>query len=142
VTTGARSVTKTVTTVTAEPLSAFEAVVVRLIVVDPWLAGGVQAKVPAVNEAFVVNVAPEGSGAAVSELIGSPSGSEARTVNVIRVFGAPDALAGAVTTGGWSASASRGATIRKNVKGRRMAGIPRRRMNTSTPRSGMSRAVG
>ena len=60
---------------------------------------GVQLNVPDVLAAFAVNVAPAGSGAAVSDAIASPSGSAALTVNVISEFSAPEAVAGAVTTG-------------------------------------------
>ena len=46
-----------------------------------------------------MNVAPAGSGAAVREAMASPSGSAADTVKVISVPSAPEAVAGAVTTG-------------------------------------------
>ena len=60
---------------------------------------GVQLNVPDVLVAFAVNVAPEGSGAAVSEAMASPSGSAALTVNVVRTFEVALTVAGAVTTG-------------------------------------------
>jgi hypothetical protein len=60
---------------------------------------GVQLKVPDVLAAFFVNVAPDGSGAAVRFVIASPSGSAADTVKVRRTFEGPEAVAGAVTTG-------------------------------------------
>ena len=50
---------------------------------------------PAVNDAPAVMAVP----VAVSEMIVSPSGSEADTVNVMSVFSLPLAVAGAVTTG-------------------------------------------
>ena len=58
--------------------------------------------VPEVFEPFGVNAAPLGSGDAVSELMGSPSGSEAVTPNVRSVFSEPDAVAGAVAAGALS----------------------------------------
>jgi len=60
---------------------------------------GVQLNVPDVLVPFAVNVAPAGSGAAVSDVIVSPSGSTADTVNVIGEFEAPETEGGAVTTG-------------------------------------------
>jgi hypothetical protein len=62
---------------------------------------GVHEKVPLVLPAPAVNVLPvvAGEDAAVSEVIASPSGSFADTVNVISVFSLPFAVAGAVTTG-------------------------------------------
>ena len=60
---------------------------------------GVQLNVPEVLEAFAVNVAPAGSGEAVRLVMAFPSGSVADTVKVISVFSAPEAVAGAVTTG-------------------------------------------
>ena len=55
--------------------------------------------VPDVFAPLGVNVAPVGSGDAVSDAIGSPSGSAADTVNVRRAFSDPEAVAGAVTAG-------------------------------------------
>ena len=60
---------------------------------------GVQLNVPDVWAAFDVNVAPVGSGAAVSVVMASPSGSAAVTVKVKSVFAGVLAVAGAVTTG-------------------------------------------
>ena len=54
-------------------------------------------------EAFAVNVAPDGSGEAVSEVIASPSGSVAVTTKVMSAPSAPEAVAGAVTIGATSA---------------------------------------
>jgi hypothetical protein len=98
VTTGARSPFVTVIAVVAEPERAFDAVNVTLN--EPVCAlVGVQLNVPEVFAAFAVNVAPAGSGAPVSDAIASPSGSEAVTVKVRSEFEAPEAVAGAVTTG-------------------------------------------
>ena len=55
--------------------------------------------VPDVFPPFGVKVAPVGSGAAVSELIASPSGSLAVTEKVRSVPSGPDAVVGAVATG-------------------------------------------
>ena len=60
---------------------------------------GVQLNVPDVLPAPAVNVAPAGSGAAVSEVIACPSGSAAVTVKVRSVFEGVLWFAGAVTTG-------------------------------------------
>jgi hypothetical protein len=62
---------------------------------------GVQESVPLVFPAPAVNVAPAVMAVpvAVSEVIASPSGSDADTVKVISVFSAPETVAGAVTTG-------------------------------------------
>ena len=98
VTTGARSPFETVIAVVAEPERAFVAVNVTLNVPVCALVG-VQLNVPDVWAAFDVNVAPVGSGAPARVVIASPSGSAAVTVKVISVFEAPDAVAGAVTTG-------------------------------------------
>src|SRR5512138_2252315 len=97
-TTGARSPFVTVMTVVALPVRAFDAVNVTLNVPVCALVG-VQLNVPEVCAAFAVNVAPEGSGAPVSVAIASPSGSAAVTVKVRSEFEAPEAVAGAVTTG-------------------------------------------
>ena len=56
-------------------------------------------KVPEVFPPLGVNTAPEGSGAAVSELIAPPSGSLAVTEKVSSVPSDPDAVVGAVTVG-------------------------------------------
>ena len=48
---------------------------------------------------FGVNVAPDGRGAAVSELIASPSGSLAMTENVRRFPSDPDAVVGDTAVG-------------------------------------------
>ena len=81
VTTGARSTLLTVTVVDAEPLSAFVAVTVSVLVPD-CVKLGVHEKVPLVLPAPAVNVLPvvAGEEAAVSDVIGSPSGSAADTV--------------------------------------------------------------
>jgi hypothetical protein len=60
---------------------------------------GVQENVPEVFEAFAVNVAPAGRPDAVRLVMAFPSGSDADTVKVISVFSAPEAVAGATTTG-------------------------------------------
>ncbi|HET9250681.1 MAG TPA: hypothetical protein VFP58_01020, partial [Candidatus Eisenbacteria bacterium] len=60
---------------------------------------GVHSKEPDVFAPFGVNVAPDGSGAAVREVIVSPSGSEAVTPNVRSVPSDPEAVPGAVTAG-------------------------------------------
>jgi len=98
VTTGARSPFTTVIVVVAVPVRAFDAVKVTLNV-PVWALVGVQLNVPEVKEAFAVNVAPVGSGAAVSDVIAWPSGSAAETVNVRSTLEAPEAVGGAVTTG-------------------------------------------
>ncbi len=98
VTTGARSPFETVIAVVAEPVRAFVAVNVTLNV-PVCVLDGVQLNVPDVNEAFAVNVAPVGSGAAVRDAMASPSGSAAVTVNVMRTLEEPLTVAGAVTTG-------------------------------------------
>src|SRR5687767_7937053 len=97
-TTGARSTLVTVIVVDAEPERAFEAVNVTLYV-PACVKDGVHEKVPEVFAAFFVNVAPAGRGAATRFVIASPSGSDADTVKVISVFSAPEAVAGATTTG-------------------------------------------
>src|SRR5688572_28643927 len=84
--------------VDAEPERAFEAVNVTLYV-PACVKDGVHEKVPEVFAAFFVNVAPAGRGAATRFVIASPSGSDADTVKVISVFSAPEAVAGATTTG-------------------------------------------
>jgi hypothetical protein len=100
VTTGARSIWFTVIAVEAEPERAFDAVNVT-VYVPPCVKLGVHEKVPLVLPAPAVKVLPvvAGEEAAVNELIGSPSGSFADTVKVIRVFSLPVTVAGAVTTG-------------------------------------------
>jgi hypothetical protein len=60
---------------------------------------GLHEKVPLVLPAPAVKVLPAGKEAAVNEVIAWPSGSAADTVKVISVFSAPEAVAGAVTTG-------------------------------------------
>ena len=60
---------------------------------------GLHEKVPLVLPAPAVKVLPTGKEAAVKELIASPSGSIADTVNVRLVPSATDWVAGAVTTG-------------------------------------------
>ena len=64
---------------------------------------GVQVSVPEVFPGPALKVAPGGRPDAVSEAIASPSGSAAVTFTVIRLFSSPEAPAGAVTTGAWSA---------------------------------------
>jgi hypothetical protein len=103
VTTGARSTFATVITVLAVPLKALLAVNVT-VYVPACVNDGVQSNVPEVFEASGVNVAPAGSGAPDKVVIGSSSGSVAVTVNVIGEFSAPEAVAGAVTTGARSTS--------------------------------------
>ena len=61
---------------------------------------GVQVSWPLVLPAPGVNDAPPGKPDAVSDAIGSPSGSDAVTVTVSAVFSRPLTLAGALTTGG------------------------------------------
>jgi hypothetical protein len=97
VTTGARS--PIVMFVVAEPESAFTAVNVTAKT-PVWVVDGVQLNVPDVFVAFDVNVAPEGKGAAVSEVIRSPSGSTALTVKLMGVPEIPATDDGAVTIGG------------------------------------------
>jgi hypothetical protein len=99
VTAGARSPpANTVICVVFEPERVLDAV--KVILKFPvWAKVGVQLNVPAVWLAFEVNVAPAGSGAAVNDVIASPSGSAADTVKVISEFGTPETLDGAVTTG-------------------------------------------
>jgi hypothetical protein len=90
----------TVTTVDAEPESAFVAVKVTVYVPD-CVNVGVHEKVPLVLPAPAVNVLPvvAGDEDAVKDVIAWPSGSDADTVKVISVFSFPEAFAGAVTTG-------------------------------------------
>src|SRR5687767_9587159 len=88
----------TVIVVDAEPERAFEAVNVTLYV-PACVLDGVHENVPEVFAAFFVNVAPAGRPAAVRLVMASPSGSEAVTTKVISVFSAPEAVAGATTTG-------------------------------------------
>src|SRR6266853_4320082 len=82
----------------ADPVKAFVAVNVTLNVPVCALVG-VQLNVPDVLPAPAVKVAPVGSGAAVSDVMASPSGSAAVTVNVMRTLEEPLTVAGAVTTG-------------------------------------------
>jgi len=100
VTTGARSTLSTEISVEAVPVSAFAAVNVTRYV-PHWERLGVQLNVPTVFPGLTMNVAPGGSGAAVSEVIGSPSGSAAvtvkRTGNPVPQVTA--SVAGAATTG-------------------------------------------
>jgi hypothetical protein len=103
VTTGARSTSPTVITVAAVPLKALLAVNVT-VYVPSCVNDGVHSNVPDVFAASGVNVAPVGSGAPARLVIVSPSGSEADTVKVISEFSAPEAVAGAVTTGARSTS--------------------------------------
>jgi hypothetical protein len=99
VTTGARSGSvETVITVEAVPLKALLAVNVT-VYVPICVDDGVQLNVPDVRVAFGVNVAPVGSAATVKDVISSPSGSAAVTVNVISVFSCTDTFARAKTTG-------------------------------------------
>src|SRR5712671_4634219 len=81
VTTGARSPFETVIAVVAVNVT-LNVPVCALV--------GVQLNVPDVLPAPTVNVAPVGSGAAVSDVMASPSGSEAETVNVMRTLEAPE----------------------------------------------------
>jgi hypothetical protein len=60
---------------------------------------GVQLSVPLVLPGPGVNVAPEGTPVAVSEVMGSPSGSVTVKFRVRRWPSATEAVAGAVTTG-------------------------------------------
>jgi len=93
---GARSGQFEEITVDAEPDNAFAAV--NITVALPQ-SGGVHWNVPDVFVPLTENVAPAGSGAAVSDVIASPSGSDAKTTKLIRVPGDPEAVAGAVMTG-------------------------------------------
>ena len=81
VTTGARSTLFTVTVVAAEPERAFCAVTVTVYVPD-CVKLGVQLNVPDVLVPFAVNVLPVVAGLldAVSDVMASPSGSDADTV--------------------------------------------------------------
>src|SRR5688572_9703873 len=98
VTTGARSALFTVTTVLAEPVRALAAV--KITVYEPdWVSSGVQVNVPLRLSPAAVNAAPAGTSVAVSEVIASPSGSEALTRTVSSSFSCTAAVAGAVTTG-------------------------------------------
>jgi len=101
VTTGGKSQLRTVIAVAAVPDSAFDAVNVTLYV-PGWAKVGVQLNVPDVFATLFVNVAPNGSGAAVRFVITSPSGSLAVTVKVRDVLGHTCSEFGAVTTGGRS----------------------------------------
>ena len=107
VTAGARSTLVTVTWVDDEAESVFVAVNVT-VYVPALLKLGVHAQVPDVREALTENVLPVVAGelAAVNDVNVWPSGSLAVTVKVISVFSAPEAVAGAVTTG----APSKGAT--------------------------------
>src|SRR5688572_12334354 len=98
VTTGARSVLVIVIVVVAEPERAFDALNVTLYV-PACVKDGVHDNVPDVLAAFLVNDASNGSPSATRLVSASPSGSAAVTVKVISVFSAPEAVAGAVTTG-------------------------------------------
>jgi hypothetical protein len=106
VTTGARSTLFTVIVVAAEPDAA--GVVVDAVNVTVYVPAceklGVQLNVPDVFPAPAVNVLPVVAGllAAVKDVIVLPSGSLAVTVKVISVPSFPDAVEGAVTTGGRS----------------------------------------
>src|SRR5688572_18516626 len=89
--------------VDAEPERAFEAVNVTLYV-PACVKDGVHEKVPEVFAAFFVNVAPAGRGAATRFVIASPSGIGSATGRESSVFSAPEAVAGATTTGARSTS--------------------------------------
>jgi hypothetical protein len=101
VTTGARSTICVLMVVWAEPVRPLPPDVALNVTtnVPTWLNPGIHENVPDVLATFVVNVAPAGSDEAVSEEMALPSGTLAKTVNVIRVPGSPEAVAGAVTTG-------------------------------------------
>jgi hypothetical protein len=71
--------------VVAEPERAFVAVNATLNV-PVCAAVGVQLNVPELKAAFAVNVAPDGSGAPDRAVNALPSGSDAVTVNVMRVL--------------------------------------------------------
>jgi hypothetical protein len=100
VTVGARSTLFTVIAVDAEPESAFVAVNVAAKLPD-CVNVGVQDNVPLVLPAPAANVAPAVTAVpeAVSEVIASPSMSDAETVTVRSEFSLTEAVAGAVTVG-------------------------------------------
>jgi len=83
--------------VTAEPNKAFAALNVTTWV-PTSLAAGVHVSVPVVLPGPGVKLDPAGPVAA-SDVIASPSGSEAVTFTVITVPSLPLAVAGALTTG-------------------------------------------
>jgi len=101
VTTGGRSGCVTDICVDAEPESVFDAVNVTKYIPDGVEKDGVHENVPDVFETFVVKVLPDipGEGAAVNELIASPSGSFAVTTKLAGVFSVAETPAGAVTAG-------------------------------------------
>src|SRR5262245_5727307 len=84
--------------VMALPDRAFAAVNVTSKV-PAWPVLGVQVNEPEVFDPFAVKVAPVGRFAAVSDVIASPSASDAVTVNVSSVPSVPETVGGAVTTG-------------------------------------------
>ena len=89
--------------VVAEPERALVAVKVTLYV-PCCPAAGVQLNVPEVKVAFAENVPPAVMAVpvAVRLVIASPSGSDAVTVKLIGAPTVPEAVGGAVTTGGRS----------------------------------------
>src|SRR5512138_657964 len=100
VTVGARSTLLTVIAVDAEPDRAF--VAVNVAAKEPACVNvGVQESVPLVLPAPAANVAPAVTAVpdAVSEVIASPSMSDAETVTVSSEFSFTEAVAGAVTVG-------------------------------------------
>ena len=98
VTTGARSMFAMLSSVVAEPLSAFEAVNVT-DVTPACVKSGIQANEPIVFEPFGVNDAPAGRVEEVSDAIASASGSLADTSNATSAPSAPSITTGAVATG-------------------------------------------
>src|SRR5262245_53124581 len=97
VTTGARSVLVTVTTVVAEPESALLAVIMMLWL-PAWEKSGAKRSVPVVLPGPGVTVVL-GASLVVSEAMGWPSGSAAATFTVRSPPSAMVAVAGDVTTG-------------------------------------------
>jgi hypothetical protein len=67
--------------------------------------------VPLVFPGSGEKLAPAGSPVADSEAIAGPSASDAVTVTVSRVPSVPLAVAGAVTTGGWSSPPEEGTIV-------------------------------
>src|SRR5436190_21534109 len=87
--------------VLAEPDKALLAVNVT-VYLPACLKPGVQLSVPLLLSAAAVKVAPAGSPVALSELIASRSESAAVTSTVNSEVSVPEAVGGAVTTGGRS----------------------------------------
>jgi hypothetical protein len=87
----------------------------------------VQLNVPDAFAVAAVNVLPVVAGelAAVREAIAWPSGSAADTVNVRLVPSVTPCVAGAVTTGAWSARAGSGADIPRTTETTKMQATSR-----------------